>query len=73
MLTSSANAWDVGAEASVDAVYRGYRRNIERTDAIIAATTLGAAPAGWPDVFGTWRLAAAREVLLHVKRGDPRQ
>jgi len=61
------NAWDVPADMTPVAVLDGYRREIELADAIIAATSLESAPAWWPeDLFGTWRLADLREILLHV-------
>ncbi len=67
VLGSSGNAWDVGIEASAEAVLEGYRRNIERADTIIATASLDAAPAWWPEsLFGSWRLENVREILLHV-------
>jgi uncharacterized damage-inducible protein DinB len=67
VLGSSDNAWDVGIEDSVEAVLEGYRRNIERADAIIARSSLDAAPTWWPEgLFGSWRLGTVREIVLHV-------
>ena len=66
VLGSSDNAWDVGIEDSAEAVLQGYRRNIERADAILAEGSLDAAPAWWPDFFGSWRLDSVREIVLHV-------
>ena len=67
VLGSSDNAWDVGIEDSVEAVLEGYRRNIERADAIIAGGSLDAAPAWWPEsLFGSWRLDSVRAIVLHV-------
>ena len=66
VLGSSGSAWDVGVEDSAEEVFEGYRRNIERADAIIGAAALDAAPAWWPDFFGSWRLDSVREVVLHV-------
>jgi uncharacterized damage-inducible protein DinB len=67
VLRSSDSAWDVGIEDSVDAVLEGYRRNIERADAIIASRSLDAAPAWWPeDLFGSFRLDSVRAIVLHV-------
>jgi uncharacterized damage-inducible protein DinB len=67
VLGSSGNAWDVGIEDSAEAVLQEYRRNIARADAIIAAVSLDAAPAWWPEsFFGSWRLASVREIVLHV-------
>jgi len=66
VLSSSDNAWDVGIEDSAEAVLEGYRHNIERADAIIATSSLDAAPAWWPDFFGSWQLDSIREIVLHV-------
>jgi uncharacterized damage-inducible protein DinB len=67
VLGSPDNAWDVGIDDSAEAVFRGYRSNIERADAIITASSLDAPPAWWPeDLFGSWRLDSVREVVLHV-------
>ncbi|MHB1989096.1 MAG: mycothiol transferase [Acidimicrobiales bacterium] len=66
VLGSSDNAWDGGTEDSAEAVLEGYRRNIERADAIITDASLDAAPAWWPDFFGAWRLDSVREVVLHA-------
>jgi uncharacterized damage-inducible protein DinB len=61
------NAWQVPADLTAAAVRDAYRREIERADAIIAATSLDSAPAWWPeDLFGSWRLDDLREILLHV-------
>lgn len=60
------DAWHVGPDTSADAVLSGYRREIERADEIIAATPLGAAPAWWPDFFGSYRLDDLQQVMLHV-------
>jgi uncharacterized damage-inducible protein DinB len=61
------NAWQVPADLTATAVLDAYRREIERADAIIAATSLDSAPAWWPeDLFGSWRLDNLREILLHV-------
>ena len=66
VLTSSDNAWDVGAGKAGDAVLQGYRTNIERADAIIASRSLDASPGWWPDFFGSWRFNDVREIVLHV-------
>lgn len=67
VLGSSGNAWDVGIEDSAETVLQGYRRNIERADAIIATGSLDAPPAWWPEgFFGSWRLDSVREIVLHV-------
>ena len=59
-------AHDVELGTSAEAVLSGYRREIERADEIIAATPLDAAPAWWPDFFGTYRLDDLQQVMLHV-------
>jgi uncharacterized damage-inducible protein DinB len=67
VLGSSVNAWDVGKDDSAEAVLERYRHNIERSDAIVAAGSLDAAPARWPEsFFGSWRLESVREIVLHV-------
>jgi len=49
------------------AVLARYRAEIARADEVIAATSLDARPAWWPEgVFGSWRLGSAREILMHV-------
>jgi uncharacterized damage-inducible protein DinB len=60
------NAWQVGPDMTAEAVFDLYHREIERANAIIAATPLEAAPAWWPDFFGDWRLNDLREIVLHV-------
>lgn len=59
-------AWHVLPDTSAEAVLGGYRRQIERSDEIIAATPLDAAPAWWPDFFGSFRLDDMQQVMLHV-------
>jgi uncharacterized damage-inducible protein DinB len=66
VLGSTGNAWDVGIGHSAEGVLQGYRRNIERADAILASHSLDAAPAWWPEFFGTWRLNTVRDIVLHV-------
>ena len=61
------NAWQAPMDLTAAEVLDAYRREIELADAIIAATSLDAAPAWWPeDLFGNWRLNDMREILLHV-------
>ncbi|MHB1535004.1 MAG: mycothiol transferase [Acidimicrobiales bacterium] len=67
VLGSSDNAWQVGIEVSAEAVLEGYRRNIERGDAIITTGSLDEEPAWWPEsLFGSRRLNSVREIVLHV-------
>jgi uncharacterized damage-inducible protein DinB len=63
---SSEDAWQVDPGVPADEVLGLYRREIERADAVIGRTGLDAAPAWWPDFFGTFRLENLREVMLHV-------
>ena len=66
-LAGSADAWEVPPELPAAEVLADYREEIERADEVIAATSPDAAPAWWPeDLFGDWRLADVRAVLLHV-------
>ena len=51
---------------SADVVFAIYRRAAQQTDSIIAATSLDASPAWWPDYFGEWRLESVRDVVLHT-------
>lgn len=64
--TSAHDAWKVSAGESAEVVLQGYRDNIERADVTIAARSLDAPPAWWPDFFHPWRLHTVREVMLHV-------
>ncbi|HET9092868.1 MAG TPA: DinB family protein [Acidimicrobiales bacterium] len=66
VLASSNDAWNVRAEVPPEDVLGGYRDNIERADAVMAGRPLDAAPAWWPEFFGSWRLHSVREVVLHV-------
>ncbi|MEV0430029.1 DinB family protein [Micromonospora sp. NPDC050495] len=66
-LSQGAEAWQVDPDVPAAVVLDRYRREIDRANAVIAATPLDAAPAWWPpDHFGDHRLASAREVILHV-------
>jgi uncharacterized damage-inducible protein DinB len=66
-LAGTAAVWQVGPEVPAASVLARYRREIERADAIIAATSLDAAPAWWPEErFPDFRLASLRELILHV-------
>jgi len=68
MQTPEAQAsWRVADTDSAGDVLTEYRNQIERSNAIIAATDLNAPPAWWPgDLFGDWRLNDLQEVLLHL-------
>jgi len=60
------SAWVVPPDTTPEAVFAGYRSEIERANAIIEATPLDSEPRAWPGFFGEWRLANQRAVLLHV-------
>ncbi len=62
----TASAWQVPPGMAATDVLSLYRREIGQANQIIEATPLDAAPAWWPDFFGTFRLADLRAVLLHV-------
>ncbi len=64
--TDSVSAWLVPPDRSPEVVFGRYRHEIERANAVIAATPLDAPPKAWPDFFGEWRLADQREILIHV-------
>jgi hypothetical protein len=67
LVTTPTDAWQVGTDISAVAVLDQYRAHIERADTILGAVDFDAAPAAWPSsVFGAWRLATVREVVLHV-------
>jgi hypothetical protein len=60
-------SWRVADTDSAVDVLTEYRNQIERSNAIIAATELSAPPAWWPgDLFGDWRLNDLQEILLHL-------
>jgi hypothetical protein len=64
---SDRNVWDVGADSTADDVLAAYRDEITKSSAVIASSSLDAAPAWWPeDLFGDWRLETVREIVLHV-------
>lgn len=66
-LAEIGNAWEVSAEVPAGDVLDRYREEIDRANAVIAATPLDAAPAWWPeDQFGDWRVDSLREIVLHV-------
>ncbi|MGN6301298.1 MAG: DinB family protein [Angustibacter sp.] len=62
----SDGGWTVPPSLTPSDAIALYRSEIQRADAIIAATDLDAAPAWWPDFFGDYRLADLGEVMLHV-------
>lgn len=60
------DAWQVAPDVLVADILDLYRQEIERSNAVIAATLLDAPPAWWPDFFPNFRLDNLRDVLLHV-------
>ncbi len=66
-LAGAPEAWQVGSDVPVGAVFDMYRQEIDRANAIISATSLDTAPAWWPpDLFGDFRMDNLREIILHV-------
>ncbi|PWI12690.1 hypothetical protein DI272_43670 [Streptomyces sp. Act143] len=66
-LPSGDEAWRVAPGVPAATVLDGYRREAERTDAVIAAVPADAPLAWWPhDLFGEPHLHTLRDVLLHV-------
>jgi hypothetical protein len=66
VMNAPADSWQVGPDVPAEQVLALYRQHIERSNAIIEATPLDAAPAWWPDFFGDFRLENLREVVVHV-------
>jgi hypothetical protein len=66
VLNAPVDSWQVGPDVPAEQVLDLYRQHIDRSNAIIAATPLDAAPAWWPDFFGDFRLENLREVVVHV-------
>lgn len=65
-MSGEGNAWQVAPDGQAHDIFSLYRQEIERSNAIIAATPLDAAPAWWPDFFGNFRLDNLRDTILHV-------
>jgi hypothetical protein len=61
------DAWQVGPEVPVEAVFELYRREADLADAIITATALDSVPNWWPTgLFGDSSPQDLRDVILHV-------
>jgi hypothetical protein len=61
------DGWLVPEGATAPDVLAGYRRQCDRSDEVIRASDLDAAPAWWPtDLFGDAHVDDVREVVLHV-------
>ncbi|WP_211291069.1 DUF664 domain-containing protein [Kineococcus xinjiangensis] len=66
-LADGDQAWEVDAGTPAEAVLSAYRAEAERSDAIITATALDAAPAWWPsEVFPDLPERDLRTTVLHV-------
>jgi len=66
--TADARAsWKVADGIAAADVLAGYRNEIARSNAIVAAIDLDQPPAWWPgDLFGDWRLRDLQRILLHL-------
>lgn len=61
------DAWHVGEDVSVEAVFDGYRREIELANEVIARTPLDGPLAWWPhELFDHGPFENLREVILRV-------
>jgi len=61
------DGWKVDPSVPAEQLLEGYRRECQRTNELVTATSLDAAPAWWPEeLFGGFRLDTVREVVLHV-------
>jgi hypothetical protein len=60
------SAWAVAPGTTYERLLAQYQGECERSNRVLAAADLDAAPAWWPTFFGEWRLATNREVVLHV-------
>jgi uncharacterized damage-inducible protein DinB len=59
--------WQVDPGESAQAVLDAYRQEVQRANAVIAATPIDAPPAFWPtEQFGDFRLHDLRELIMHV-------
>jgi uncharacterized damage-inducible protein DinB len=61
-----ADSWHVPGDVTGEAVFDLYRKEIERSNAIVAAAALDTPPANWPAFWPNWRLDDIRAILLHV-------
>ena len=66
VLNAPEDSWEVGPDVPVEQVFDLYREHVDRSNAIIEATSMDAEPAWWPDFFPDFRLDSLREVILHV-------
>ena len=56
----------MSADVPAETIFQLYRQEVERSDAIIAATPIEAAPLWWPDFFPGGQHDHLRETILHV-------
>jgi uncharacterized damage-inducible protein DinB len=61
------SSWDLERDVEPATVLQLYMEEARLADEVIATTQLEEAPAAWPDdLFGSFRLANLREIILHV-------
>lgn len=66
-LDTMPDAWQVGTDVPVSAIFDLYRHEAERANTIIRSTPLDTAPAWWPvELFGDFRMRSLLEIVLHV-------
>lgn len=66
-LANAPNAWQVSPDVPAESIFNQYRQEIARSNEILSATPLDAAPAWWPgDLFGDFRLDTVREIVMHA-------
>lgn len=65
-IAEGGDAWQAPLEIPAKDILDLYEEEIERSNAIIADTSLDDPPAWWPDFFPNFRLDNLRDVLLHV-------
>ena len=67
LVNGADETWQVDTGIPAAEVFTTYRDEIARANAIITARRADTSPTWWPaDLFGTWRLDALRDVVLHV-------
>ncbi len=67
VLAGEPNAWTLLTELTPPEVIEVYRTEVARSAPILAEVELDAPPTWWPPaLFGDWRLASNRAVILHV-------
>ncbi|MEV0638929.1 DinB family protein [Streptomyces sp. NPDC050619] len=66
ILGSEDDAWKPAPEKSAQEIFALYRKESERSDAVLAGADLNAPTPWWPDFFDGWRYDNLRAVVLHV-------